>query len=189
MIWIFVRSTMFPTRNKSIFLPCFTNDRERSKPRLNNSRPHTQSRVYDELMRFRDSHSDAPLLNNDDPPGKAPDHPSPWTASSSNDADTSTGVSWRAADTRSEGHPGQALCSENLESLYIVGPALSTMGSNQGSRIVLLHSGCTIQMNNAESLPTVGLISHIFMRWTEFFRGKIPQRFVGFHRTMPFLLI
>ena len=56
--------------------------------------------LYDELMRFRDAHSDVPSLTKDDPPGKAPDQPSPKTVSSSNDANTSTGVSWIAAYTR-----------------------------------------------------------------------------------------
>jgi integron integrase len=56
--------------------------------------------LYYELMRFRDSHSDVPSLKRDDPPGKAPDQPSPKTVSSSNDANTSTGVSWIAGYTR-----------------------------------------------------------------------------------------
>ena len=78
-------------------------------------------------MRFRDSHSDVPSLKKDDPPekapdvsshrpdslpsdtstspkarsaGKAPDQSSPQTVSSSNDAKTSTGVSWIAVYTR-----------------------------------------------------------------------------------------
>ena len=51
-------------------------------------------------MRFRDSHSDVPSLKKDDPPGKAPDQPSPKTVSSSNDANTSTRVSWIAGYTR-----------------------------------------------------------------------------------------
>ncbi|MGH8070285.1 MAG: integron integrase [Candidatus Entotheonellia bacterium] len=50
-------------------------------------------------MRFRDPHSDVPSLKKDDPPRKAPDQPSPKTVSSSNDANTSTGVSWRAVYT------------------------------------------------------------------------------------------
>jgi hypothetical protein len=50
-------------------------------------------------MRFRDSHSDVHALKEDDPPGKAPDQPSPKTVSSSNDANTSTGVSWIAVYT------------------------------------------------------------------------------------------
>ena len=51
-------------------------------------------------MRFRDAHRDGPSLTQDDPPGKPPDQPSPQTVSSSNDANTSTGVSWRAVYTR-----------------------------------------------------------------------------------------
>jgi Phage integrase, N-terminal SAM-like domain len=51
-------------------------------------------------MRFRASHRDVPSLTNDDPPGKAPDHPSPKTVSSANDANTSPGVSWIAVYTR-----------------------------------------------------------------------------------------
>ena len=51
-------------------------------------------------MRFRDSHSDVPSLKKDDPPRKAPGQPSPKTVSSSNDANTSTGVSWIAGYTR-----------------------------------------------------------------------------------------
>ena len=51
-------------------------------------------------MRFRDAHSDVPSLTKDDPPGKAPDPPSPKTVSASNDANTSTRVSWIAGDTR-----------------------------------------------------------------------------------------
>src|SRR4029434_10754859 len=56
--------------------------------------------LYDERMRFRDAHSDVPSLKNADPPGKAPDQPSPQTVSSSNEPNTSTGVSWRAVYTR-----------------------------------------------------------------------------------------
>ena len=51
-------------------------------------------------MRFRDAHSDVPSLTKDDPPGKAPDPPSPKTVSASNDANTSTRVSWIAGYTR-----------------------------------------------------------------------------------------
>jgi site-specific recombinase XerD len=51
-------------------------------------------------MRFRDSHRAVPALKRDEPPGKAPDQPSPQTVSSSNDANTATGVSWIAGDTR-----------------------------------------------------------------------------------------
>src|SRR5882724_7736639 len=51
-------------------------------------------------MRFRDSHSDVPSLKKDDPPRKAPGQPSPKTVSSSNDANTSTGVSWIAVYIR-----------------------------------------------------------------------------------------
>jgi site-specific recombinase XerD len=51
-------------------------------------------------MRFRDSHSDGPSLTKDDPPGKPPDQLSPQTVSSSNEANTSTGVSWIAVYTR-----------------------------------------------------------------------------------------
>jgi integron integrase len=78
-------------------------------------------------MRFRDSHSDVPSLAHDDPPqkaldvlsprldslsseprtspkasaaGKAPDQPPPQAVSSSNDANTATGVSWIAVYTR-----------------------------------------------------------------------------------------
>ena len=78
-------------------------------------------------MRFRDSHSDVPSLKKDDPPekaldgswhrpdslrsetsaspkarsaGKPPDQPSPKTVSSSNEANTSPGVSWVAVYTR-----------------------------------------------------------------------------------------
>jgi hypothetical protein len=56
--------------------------------------------LYYEFMRFRDSHSDVPSLKKDDPPGKAPDHPSPKTVSSANDANTSTGASWIAVYTK-----------------------------------------------------------------------------------------
>ena len=78
-------------------------------------------------MRLRDSHPDVPSLTKDDPPEKAldvlsprlaslpsepstspkasaaaksPDQPSPQTVSSSNDANTATGVSWIAVYTR-----------------------------------------------------------------------------------------
>lgn len=44
MIRIFVRSIMFPTRQKRVFLAFSTHDRKRSKPRRNNSRRHTRSR-------------------------------------------------------------------------------------------------------------------------------------------------
>jgi hypothetical protein len=44
IIWIFVRSIMFPTRNKPVFLFFSTHGRKRSKLRRNNSRPHTRSR-------------------------------------------------------------------------------------------------------------------------------------------------
>jgi integron integrase len=83
--------------------------------------------LYDRLMRLRDSHTDVPSLTHDDPPakalavlsprpdslpnapstspkasaaGKAPDQPPPQTVSSSNDANTATGVSWIAVYTR-----------------------------------------------------------------------------------------
>jgi hypothetical protein len=44
IIWIFVRSIIFLTRNKRVFLGFSTHDRKRSKPRRNNSRRHTRSR-------------------------------------------------------------------------------------------------------------------------------------------------
>jgi integron integrase len=83
--------------------------------------------LYYELLRFRDSQSDVPSLTKDGPPeraldvlshrpdalpsetrtspqasspGKAPDHSSPRTVSSSNATSTSTGVSWIAVYTR-----------------------------------------------------------------------------------------
>jgi hypothetical protein len=83
--------------------------------------------LYDELVRLRDSHTDVPSLKNDAPPEKAldvlsprlgslpsepgtspkasaaaksPDQPCPQTVSSSNDANTATGVSWIAVYTR-----------------------------------------------------------------------------------------
>jgi hypothetical protein len=73
--------------------------------------------------------------------------------------------------------------------------AMNRYGEQRFSEILInvtrrpLNSVCRISMNNAENLPTAGLISHRFMSWTEFFRGKIPQRFVGFHRIVPFLLM
>jgi integron integrase len=56
--------------------------------------------LYYERMRFRASHSDVPSLKNDDPPGKPLERPSPETVSSSNDANTSTGVAWIAVYIR-----------------------------------------------------------------------------------------
>jgi Phage integrase, N-terminal SAM-like domain len=83
--------------------------------------------LYYGLLRFRDSHTDVPSPTHDAPPekaldvlsprpdsvprapstslnasaaGKAPDQPSPQTVSSSNDANTATGVSWIAVYTR-----------------------------------------------------------------------------------------
>ena len=83
--------------------------------------------LYDERMRFGDSHSDVHSLTKDDPPekaldgllhrpdsfrsaisaspkassaGKPPDQQSPQTVSSSNDANTSPGVSWIAVYAR-----------------------------------------------------------------------------------------
>ena len=49
IIWIFVRSIIFPTRKKRVFLVFSTNDRKRSKPRHNNSRRHTRSRCMTSL--------------------------------------------------------------------------------------------------------------------------------------------
>jgi integron integrase len=83
--------------------------------------------LYYGLLRLRDSHADVPALTHDDPPqkaldglsprpdaipretstspkasaaGKAPDQLPPQTVSSSNDANTATGVSWIAVYTR-----------------------------------------------------------------------------------------
>jgi hypothetical protein len=44
MIWMFVRSIMFPTRKKRVFLALSTHDRKRRTPRRNNRRRHTPSR-------------------------------------------------------------------------------------------------------------------------------------------------
>ena len=83
--------------------------------------------LYDELVRVRESHTDVPPLTNDAPPeqaldvlsprlgslpseprpspkasaaAKSPNQPAPQTVSSSNDANTATGVSWIAVYTR-----------------------------------------------------------------------------------------
>ena len=64
--------------------------------------------------------------------GKPPDQSSPKTDSSSNAANTSPGVSWIAVYTRlANDIPGPALFSENLESLYTVGAALTNIHSKQ----------------------------------------------------------
>jgi hypothetical protein len=49
IIWIFVRSIIFPTGKKRVFLGFSTNNRKRSKPRRNNSRRHTRSRCMTSL--------------------------------------------------------------------------------------------------------------------------------------------
>jgi hypothetical protein len=123
---MFVRSIMFTTRNKRVFLAFFTNYRKSSKAQAQQQQASHAVSLYDELMRFRDSHSDVPSLRKDDSPekaldgsshrpdlvpsetsaspkarsaGKAPDQLSPQTVSSSNAANTSPGVSWRAVYT------------------------------------------------------------------------------------------